>query len=80
MSTERMGSIALKMEEPLDRLDGVRLLLDEMVDLCARGKNAAVYDLLLRNLSPDLDEIRRLWRELHEAADGDEPPLKSVKE
>ena len=80
MSDKQICSIVLEMEEPLGRLDGVTALLGEMVDLCSRGKDAAVYDLLLRNLSPDLDEVRRLWRELLDAAGGDKLPLKAVKE
>ncbi len=65
MTEDRLSQIALDMEEPLNRLDQLDELLIVMVDQCHadQRRNSSIYAFFERNLGPDLDELRKLWRE-----------------
>ena len=84
MTEDRLREIAFDMEGPLGRLDELDNLLIVMVDQCRieYGSGARMYSFFQRNLGPDLEELRKLWREFFALAVQNEgkPPLKAVKE
>ena len=82
MTEDRLSDIALKMELPLNSLDCLDALLGELVQNARNERSSMLYVLLQRNLSPDLEELRKLWRELCSltGVDADKPPLKAVEE
>ncbi len=63
MTEDRLSQIALDMEEPLNRLEQLDELLIVMVDQCRTEGPSNIYALFERNLGPDLEELRKLWRE-----------------
>ena len=81
MTENRLGEITLAMELPLNRLDGLRAMLSDMVQQ-SEERQASIYHLLWRNLNPDLNEIRELWDELYALTchPVEVPPLKAVEE
>ena len=82
MTENRLRDIALDMELPLNRLDYLDTLLDELVEKASTERSSMLYVLLQRNLSPDLQELRKLWGEFFALAveKNDKPPLEAVKE
>ncbi len=82
MTEDRLSQIALDMEEPLNRLEQLDELLIEMVDQCRTEPKSSIYAFFERNLGPDLEELRKLWREFCgvTGVDADKSPLKAVKE
>ncbi len=84
MTKDRLSQIALDMEEPLNRLEQLDELLIVMVDQCRTdlGCQSSIYAFFERNLGPDLEELRKLWREFCGLTGVDvyKPPLKAVEE
>ena len=82
MTEDRLSTIALEMELPLNSLDCLDALLGELVQNARNERSSMLYLLIQRNLGPDLDELRKLWRELCSltGVDEDKPPLKAVEE
>ena len=84
MTEDRLREIAFDMEEPLNRLEQLDELLITMVDQCRtnQGRKSSIYAFFERNLGPDLEELRKLWRGLCDltGVDADKPPLDAVKE
>ncbi len=82
MTEDRLSQIALDMEEPLNRLEQLDELLIVMVDQCRTEGPSNIYAFFERNLGPDLEELRKLWREFFALAvqKEDQPPLKAVEE
>ena len=84
MTEDRLREIAFAMEEPLRRLDELNNLLIVMVDQCRTdlGRRSNIYMFFEHNLGPNLDELRKLWREFCSltGVDADKPPLKAIEE
>ena len=82
MTKDRLSQIALDMEEPLNRLEQLDELLIVMVDQCRTEGPSNIYALFERNLGPDLEELRKLWREFCglTGVKTARPPLEAAKE
>ena len=64
MTEDRLKDIAFQMETPLIRLRGVEETLLKLLEGAQSEEQAAIYSLLVRNLQPELKEVRDLWEEL----------------
>ncbi len=82
MTEDRLMGIALEMELPLNSLDCLDAMLIELVENARTERPAMLYSLLQRNLGPDPQELRKLWKEFFVLAGGhvEKPTLKSVEE
>ena len=82
MTKDRLSEIAFEMETPLNSLDCLDAMLDELINSAKTNRSSMLYVLIQRNLSPDLQELLKLWREyiaLSLERMG-KPPLKAVEE
>ena len=82
MTEDRLREIAFDMEDPLCALDGLDVLLQELNKNASTERSSILYAIIQRNLGPDLETLRKLWRELCALTgiDAGESPVKAVEE
>ncbi len=80
MTEDRLKDIAFQMETPLIRLRGVEETLLKLLEGAQSEEQAAIHSLLVRNLLPELKEVRDLWEEVFTLTvkSKEKPPLNAA--